>query len=609
MPELGDVVLAGLAYTVDPKTYIRTTDGEQEGQVERWVMRDFLAGQHRAIQLEREAAWDGLDVGPAWQGQGVEPWPRREVYVDAAILPVSTTQQAFSTQQGGYTLIAVGRYLYRSVAAGVTWADVANIHDRGAGFTATGIATIQTHVAVAYGANADVRAINVSTGATVTTYTGEKWKHIVHYAGTILGSDTANAKRIRVRVTSTVFTDIDLDTAIAAMSLHDGRIAVATQTSLYLLAGQPVNVNPGGAADWRWSQDPVPMFTHGNISEPDQDYQFLVSFSGRLWTWLGREIVEYDPNAGGMNRQGWKRSGIEGQKAYGATVAGGYLIVCLKARDGGYETWAHDGAGWWKIRRTESTANLFPTALGDCGEMDLLTFHDGDASVAYSLQRLNYRGTTKTTYPTTESTYTTPMLHMDAPDAIKSWRQIGASFATPEPRGNSASTDSVSIALKYSIDGGATWTTCQSASPNAGSVRLHELLANLASNVATSRYIQIRVTWGSVTDWAPVLQSLWVEYARLDGPAKRRAWRMTVTPADPSILRDGSVDARSAATQLADLWNAWANGTTITLRDIDYDLVPTQRNVRVRSIVEERTTTRDAARWTTPQIEIQLIEV
>ena len=42
----------------------------------------------------------------------------------------------------------------------------------------------------------------------------------------------------------------------------------------------------------------------------------------------------------------------------------------------------------------------------------------------------------------------------------------------------------------------------------------------------TSRHLQMRVSWSSVSDWAPVLVDVWAEYETLDNAPNRRRWEL-----------------------------------------------------------------------------------
>ena len=83
MPQLTDVEIAGAGYMLAPGSYRRMQEGIAEGRPGRVVQKDFFAGSRRAVQLERDRGYDGLGVGPAFQGQAKQPtgnrYDRREV--------------------------------------------------------------------------------------------------------------------------------------------------------------------------------------------------------------------------------------------------------------------------------------------------------------------------------------------------------------------------------------------------------------------------------------------------------------------------------------------------------------------------------------------------
>jgi len=116
MTQPTDIVLAGAGYMVLPGSYQRMSDGEPEGRAGRWVQRDFVGGQRRALQLERDRGWDSEGVGPALGGQGVEPWPHTESYTDGGIAgrTVTAAQRVASAIAGSRAYYGNGRYWYGS---------------------------------------------------------------------------------------------------------------------------------------------------------------------------------------------------------------------------------------------------------------------------------------------------------------------------------------------------------------------------------------------------------------------------------------------------------------------------------------------------------------
>src|SRR5215212_2145718 len=136
MTQPTDIVLAGAGYMVLPGSYQRMSDGEPEGRAGRWVQRDFVGGQRRALQLERDRGWDSEGVGPAQGGQGVEPWPHTESYTDGGIAgrTVTAAQRVASAIAGSRAYYGNGRYWYGSPPlANPIWSGFNQYLDGGAG--------------------------------------------------------------------------------------------------------------------------------------------------------------------------------------------------------------------------------------------------------------------------------------------------------------------------------------------------------------------------------------------------------------------------------------------------------------------------------------------
>ena len=175
-------------------------------------------------------------------------------------------------------------------------------------------------------------------------------------------------------------------------------------------------------------------------------------------------------------------------------------------------------------------------------------------------------------------------------------------------RGNQASADTVALTLRYSIDGGKTWTDAASTTVGTGIGRVHDLGGLIPGTIPESRYLQVQVAWDSVSDWAPTLAAISVEYERLGG-TKRRRWQIGVIAQDRMVERDGSRHLRSGAEIVADLWQAWETGATVPFRDVDYDADPTERGVRIIGLSEQIPTPSNPAAIATSQITVTLLEV
>jgi hypothetical protein len=388
-----------------------------------------------------------------------------------------------------------------------------------------------------------------------------------------------------------------LDAPIINMALYNGIVAIATSKSLYFMGGQPY---PGEADDAEitgdssrapeWRGDPEPIMTHGVFTEGD-DFTFLESHRGKLYTWLRGRVAEFDSAGEGS----WRRIGPEGVRCYGACVAADWLIVAIESRYGNYEAWGFDGLGWWLLfQRTTTPAVMWPVALAGAGNRDALLFRDGGGT--YDLLRLTWRSTTLHTYPTAGN-WTSSIIDGGDPTADKAWTRMGAVFAPPATRGNSASVDSVSFPLEYSTDGGVTWVTAVDVPASAGSTRV--FTREIAfSNPPVSRLLQVRQRWSSVSDCAPVLTSLWVEFENAEEYALgeladaayaaelaqedllRRRWELTVDAGDGQVTRAGAKDTKSGRQAIVALWDAWETGATVAFKDIDNDTDPTRPPTR-----------------------------
>ena len=596
MTQSTDVVLAGDGYMVAPGTYRRMSDGVAEGTPGRIVLRDFVGGQRRAIQLEAERGWDSEGVGPVLFGQGVEPWPHGTSFADPVIGVPTVTTRTVAMLLGDAIYIGIGRFLYRSVALSASgWSAFAQVADLGTGTVISGLAMYQDKLAVACGATRDIQIYDPVPGTLATMQTGEKGQQIVGYANRLVWSGVGSATGELRMTTGSGIDSRPLDSPIVRMALHGGKIAIATRTSLYLLGGK------ADSAAGKWIGEPEPFFTHGLWTGVD-DYPFLISFGGKLYTWLANQVMEWNPNAG-ATRQGWRSIGVEGVVSYGATVAGPYLIVSLRNRAGSGQLWAYDGSGWWLIE--QGAVRIWPVSLAGAGSYDLLGFRS--SSTTYDLYRLVHRDVVAHAYRS-QGSYRTSLLDAGAPNEIKAWRSIRAVFAAPEDRGNQASTDTVTLTLRYSVDGGTTWVDAATATAGTGIGRIHDLGGSLTGTIPESRYLQVQVAWDSVSDWAPTLAAISIEYERLY-ETKRRHWQIGVIAQDRIVERDGGRHLRSGAEIVADLWQAWATGATVPFHDVDYDADPTERSVRIIGLSEQIPTPSRPTAIAASQITVTLLEV
>ena len=631
MTQATDIVLDGAGYMLAPSSgstvpYTRSQDGAPEGRTSRIQVRDFFGGQRRAFQLERDRGGDSLAVGPVFGGQGVAPWPFAATasLATGGDLPSVETPIPFVTI-GERVFFARGRYLYRTVALTATnWAEEAQVWDAGAGKTITGLANYNGDILIALGTTEDLQVLPYpGGGASATLLAGEKGRHVVGYGGFALYAPASGAlpsgTTNQVRMVTGSGIDVRyLDAEVLKLTTAGGKVFAATRTALYSFAGKvqqttvTVVVSPGPppVTEQRdvllWSGDWDAYVQQGNWTEQD-DYRVVVGYGGRLYVWLNKTILEHNPSG---DRAGWRDTGLGGVTCTGGCVAGGYLIVGIETNDQRSELWAWDGAGWWRIasRSIASGRWCWPIALSGAGNWDLLVFTEGSTTI--DLFRLVWRSDSKHTRASSAE-YVTSMIDAGERDKAKAWRKIGAVFASPEIPPVTTSSDAVTVALDYSVDGGATWTM-SSSRVLTGSSRASAnvtLDAEIASDVAVSRWVQLRVRWESVANWAPVLTGVWAEYELMDAPARRRRWQLTVIAHDQVIDRDGAVLSRTGRELIADLWEAWETGASLPFRDIDHDASPIERRVRIVGMTEKVARPADAALWGDAVLALTLVEV
>lgn len=601
MSQTSDIVLDGIPYMLVPGSYRRGSAGPPEGRSGRITINDFVGGQHRALQLERDTSWDSSGVGPAFFGQGVEPWPWSGPHTDSVLSQVTASQRVYSQPLGSAIYLGTGRFVYRTVALSAgSWADLTQVADLGVGNIITGLTQYNGYLAIACGTGRDIQLLDPGTLVLTTLAAGLNGAWIVSYASRLVIADPLPGNENIVRLTTGAGIDNrELDTPIVNMALHGGKVAIATRSALWLLGGRSDPIQ--GV----WLGEPEPVYTQ--LGAAEDDFRFLCSFGGKLYTWLSGNVVEWNPN-GGASKQGWRAVGLDGRFCFGGTVAGNMLVVSMQHRTGVCQLWAFDGTGWWLIKESESTTWVWPVALSGAGMRDLLVFRDGDTGVIYDTVRMIPHTSSAPSYAAAGN-FTTSLLDAGERDSFKCWQSIGAVFATPEARGNPVSTDPVTLALDWSVDGGTNWTTAATIAVSDPSERVHELAAVLPTASTIARFLQLRVAFASVTDWSPVLTGLWADYLLLDSTPRRRRWSCAVQARDGSIQRDGSVAGFDGRAQSAALWQSWEMGDTVTFRDIDYDANPVERRTRIVAIEEQIAKPSDAGQWGTATLQLQLLEV
>ena len=572
-----DAVLGDVHLSIVPGSYRKRNKGAGRGAVTERLRIDRFAGQRVAMQAGGTLAaqgWDGLGVGPAFDGAGVEPWPHSASFGDTMADVPGLTQRAYTLLAGGFAWVGIGRRIYKSVAtSNGTWSALTVAADLGAGYTISGLAYYQDDILVMLGSGQEIRKLNTTTNALTIWRAGEYGKVGCGYAAQLVYAPKLAGAQEELRISGTkwngnaVTYQFSLDAPILSMAAFGGSVIVATRQSLWRVSGSnyPGEADdPAVTADTSrapaWTQEPVPIMSHGQYVG-DTDFTFLASYRGSLFTWLGGRVAEWN------GASTWRKHGPEGIACYGGCVAGDWLIVCIRTRLGGnYELWGYDGAGWWRIASRDTPGMAWPGAVGGAGNRDVVVFRD--AATTYDLYRLAWRSASVVSYAGSGQ-WLSPLLDAGDGSAVKTWLQVGASFASPAQRGNAASADGVTVTLEYSTDCGVTWQTAASSSTTLVGTRGFDLASAWEASVG-ARYLQLRVSWSSILDWAPVLVSVWAEVERPPAAQVRRtSWEFAARVQDRALRRDGNLDPRSGQEQRRALWDLYDAGADLPFIESD----------------------------------------
>lgn len=645
MPQTTDIILNGAGYMIDPGSptnpgYRRLQEGFPEGRTERTAITDFIGGQHRHLQLERDRLGDGIGVGPDLGSQGVRPWPRRRDIILSNIatdLPDRDTPIP-SVIVRNRLYFAIGHKLY------ISWSTDGVGTSQPSGFatvvkTYTDVITDlciygSKGVLIAFGSAADIIWRDLVANTETVLSAGERAFHLAAYAGYAIWDDARTASRPTVlrQVHGGGIDTRRIDHDPVRLTVADAYAYVVSRQAVYRYAGRvrDIMVNnpaytiggtqPAQIPGQEWSGDYEPFYQQGVYSERD-DYRLFTGFGGRIFAWLAGGVQEYNPSG---DRAGWKSTGLNGRRCFGGTVAAGWLLVSIESEDGDNEIWAYDGTGWWCVDSQTINPNILtgwwcnPISIGSGpslndpgGFMNVLFFTHGSTTCSQFRLADQWQtdGTYLSNYNTNSSRAITSMIDAGERDKTKAWRKLGAVFASPVVLGNPLSVDALDVALDYSIDAGQSWVTVQSSPRSPNSLANMNFVLEGALAGVTSRFIKLRVTWSSALDWAPILVGMWVEYEVLDNPARRRKWNLRITARDQEINRDGQVFTKTGRELIEDLWAAWESDTPMTFRDIDYDADPVQRTVRIVGISEAVAQPADANHWGHSTITLNLVEV
>ncbi len=580
MAPVQDAVLGDVQLSIVPGTYRKRNKESGRGAVTERLVINRFAGQRVAVQADGDLAergWDGVGVGPVFDGAGVEPWPHGATFGDTMTDMPSLGQRAHTLLAGGYAWVGIGRRIYKSAATSSgTWSALSVAADLGAGYVISGLAYYQDDLLVLLSSGQEIRKLNTATHALTIWRAGERGVVGAGYAAQLVYAPRQAGAQEELRISGVKWNgnaetyQFFLDAPIVSMAAFGGAVIVATKQSLWRVSGRNY---PGEADDAAvtadtsrapaWTEEPVPIMSHGQ-SVGETDFTFLASYRGTLFTWLGGRVAEWN------GADEWRKHGPEGIACYGGCVAGDWLVVAVRSRLGAaWELWGYDGAGWWRLASRESPGMLWPGAVGGAGNRDVVVFREGTS--AYDLYRLWWRAATVASYASSGQ-WLSPLLDAGDPSVSKQWLHVGASFASPAQRGNPASADGMTVTLESSTDCGVSWQTAASLNTTLVGTRGWDLASAWEASVG-ARYLQLRVSWSSVSDWAPVLTAVWAEVERPPAALVRRcAWEFDARVQDGALRRDSQVDPRSGKEQRRALWDLYDAGAEVPFVEADAGL-------------------------------------
>lgn len=305
------------------------------------------------------------------------------------------------------------------------------------------------------------------------------------------------------------------------------------------------------------------------------DYAWMLTFQGRLFTWAGKTVIYYD-----IARETWRHAGLEGLATYAATVVNNILYVSIAPKSGAatFELWAYDGRGWWRI---ETIATNELRYISTSGSGQLVTVQTGSSANMWAAN-IEARNTAGSLISPVE--IITPALDAQLPDLIKSWRKVGVETL----RNDGQTAGNWAVAISTSIDAGVTWVL-------AGTESVTDNVETVVYDVVLSAtQLMIKVTMTYTSGLPPHIIALWAEYQLVDPneaeilgeSARPRQWEFSIPARDDIVDRSGAADARTGQTIRATLRTLYDLHSTFPFRDVDYGADATTHTVRMTEMIE-----------------------
>jgi hypothetical protein len=545
-----DITLDNVGYMLVPGSYRASHAPLGDGRLGRERLAGFAGGL------------SGLRAWPA-------PWPLGNDGVGPAPAPqavsgaVSSSAPKLTASDRDDCYIVAGTTVYRWDRAIAS----APVSRKTLAASATCLARLRSGLFIGAGAAADVAFYDDASNALTASALGSG------VTATMLGTFSRGVVLVAPGFPMTLHLfygnsltysrSWSLDGNILGFAQLGSRMIVATDAGLHVLSGE-------------WYQDadpPAPpetlrLTSWGTLSgqlQDDDDFNWLMVYQGRLFAWLGKQVVLLDEG-----RETWQPAGLAGGATTGAAVVNGWLLVSISpvGAPSTFQLWGYNGSGWWLLDEATGTNTLATPAADGAGR--LLTFTPASGAIS----AWDLAGTTTATTLASPYSVTTPLLDAGEPERRKHWRRAGVELARTDgqPVGN------WSAQLAYSTDGGASWT-------NAGTATsITSRLAGLSAPLdVEGTAILLRITLTQSSGLPPFITAIWVEHTTLDDTT-RRTWQFKVAARPRAVNRAGALDPRTAQQTRDALWTLWQAADPIPFGDID---AAPERDVRITSIREE----------------------
>lgn len=584
MPQSHDISLDGAGYMLLPGTYAYRAAGAAAAPVRAGVP-SFAQAYARAANapavVDRdEARWVATGMRPLPLGLGNEPG--RLVLTAGEIAatlggvnPFDANSQAII--YGGEVYFAQAQFLYKVTRSGGNWSGIAFVGTAAGIITSMAVINNLLYMACAppattmsnYAGSGAIANTPAAQAGVIWQYAQGIWRSKGNDPTVISGSIDGGA----------TWTQWQLDSAVRAVCPWRGRstgggvLLIATQNMLWELTGQWT----GSPAAFSGTVSPVLSDLGAGGAD---DFKWLAPFEGRVYTWHAGTVYRWD---------GGRLEPVPGAPrgtAQGGCVAGGTLCVSVQDPATGYTTLAcYDGLRWFTLARgtTRVWTNLAGTG-GVIGDGHLLAFASGSAVLSrWSLPVAGFASS-----PAASGNVTVGPLDAGAGDAAKTWTAIVVDWSLaqyPSQRPPPANPGGA-LLIETSADDGQTWTAQGTVTVAANATGKQETVTLGTAGVVAHR-LMARVTWTPASAYAAFqIDGIWAEGWQIAAAPHRETWTMKLRITDKLIKRDGSVDPRSGETMLAALRSLAQSGRAVAFRDLDDDLAPATRTVRIAELTE-----------------------